>query len=296
MRELLNLVESLGASTGDANGKFPVKHLGLISCANSVHIRHVPFYDPCVILVLSGRKVIFNGQDPMPCEAGSALTVPAPGSFDLRNEPANDRFKYRALVIPFTHRDVELLHKSHFSHYLCRQDQISILQFARDDTLIAAVKHYLSSPQDTRLVAHRLTEILLLLASHDPRLLSYCLSQQNWAPRVRAILAADLTRDWGLLDVCQSLATTESTLRRQLQRENTGFRELLYDLRLGSALLQLLQTTVPVYQVAYGCGYQSVSRFTNNFRKRFGLTPTALRASVGEYEQRLPEKGQFVSR
>ena len=46
--------------------------------------------------------------------------------------------------------------------------------------------------------------------------------------------------------------------------------------------MQLLQTSSPVYQIAYDCGYQSVSRFTSNFRKRFGLPPTAIRASMEE--------------
>jgi AraC-like DNA-binding protein len=83
------------------------------------------------------------------------------------------------------------------------------------------------------------------------------------------------------------LATSESALRRHLKLENTGYRELLQEMRLTTALIQLMQTTQPVYQIAYDCGYQSVSRFTSNFHRRFGLPPRAFRDSVEGSEQNL---------
>ena len=113
------------------------------------------------------------------------------------------------------------------------------------------------------------------------------LNQKSWSQRVRAILATDLARSWEINELCARLATTESTLRRNLKRENTGFRELLSDLRLSTALMQLLQTSRPVYQVAYDCGYQSVSRFSSNFHKRFGVPPRQFRESMDESEQSL---------
>lgn len=285
MNDLLALIDSLHPGSAAPNGKSPLTHLGLISCGNAIHIRHVPFYDPCIIVVLSGRKIVFEKSCPMICEAGSAITIPAPGSFDLRNEPDADRGRYRALVIPFKSAHLERLRKAHDIDHVEHRDHIGVLHFGYDETLGASVKHYLQSPNEPRMVDHRLIEILLVLVGKDARLMSYVLNQESWSQKVRVILSADLAREWELADVCHRLATSESTLRRQLQREATGFRELLYELRLSTALMQLLQTSRPVYQVAYECGYQSVSRFTSNFRKRFGLSPTEFRASVDEREQ-----------
>lgn len=279
MNDLIALIDSLSGSVAP-NGKSPLKHLGLISCGSTVHIRHVPFYDPCVIVVLCGRKVIFDVRGSVVCEAGSAITVPAPGSFDLRNEPDASRHRYRALVIPFRHEHLERLRKAHDFEHIGQSDHIGVLNFGCDEILVASIKHYLESPDEPRLLDHRLIEILLVLVEKDARLLSYVLRQESWSQKVRAILSADLAHEWELAEVCNRLATSESTLRRQLQLEGLGFRDLLYELRLGSALMQLLQTSAPVYQIAYACGYQSVSRFTSNFRKRFGLPPTEFRASV----------------
>ena len=164
------------------------------------------------------------------------------------------------------------------------------------NTVLAdTIQHYLNSPHDSKLLDHRLAEILLLLAEKNMNIMNYALNQERWSQRVRTILSSDLIHEWNIADVSERLATSETTLRRKLRAEDTGFREILYELRLTHGLMCLLQTTLPVYQISYDCGYQSVSRFSSNFRKRFGLTPTELRASVtgmDEKEQDMAVSGQ----
>lgn len=134
------------------------------------------------------------------------------------------------------------------------------------------------------MLEHRLEELLLILSRKNNALLSYTYNCDKWSQRVRAVIAADLTKAWEISEVSARLITTESTLRRNLKLEGTGFRELLFETRLSSALMQLLQTTLPVYRVAYDCGYQSVSRFSSNFRRRFGVAPTEFRSSSQQTE------------
>lgn len=285
MDDLIALVDRLRSRLDTPNGKFPLRHLGLISCNNIIRIKHVPFYEHHVVVILSGRKVMFDADVPLFFAAGSAITVPAPGSFNLCNEPDANGSPYCAIGIPFKNSHLERLRKVHDIDHIGQPNDIGVLNFRCDETLTASVKQYLEVPNESRMLEHRLMEILLVLVEKDARLLSYALNQENWSQKVRSILSADLAREWGLADVCRHLATSESTLRRNLQREETGFRELLYELRLSSALSQLLQTSTPIYQIAYDCGYQSVSRFSSNFRKRFGLPPTKFRASMDEKEQ-----------
>lgn len=286
MSDLLQIVEALTRDRA-ASGKSPVANLGFISCANAVDIKHVPFYDPCILLVLSGRKVVFDKRGPTVCLAGEALAIPAPASFDIRNEPGAGSKPYAALIIPFACDTLDRVREVHDLAVERRQQDVHVLKFTRDGALAGAVKHYLDGAADEKLRAHRLMEILLVLATRDSRLLSFVLAKESWSQRVRAVVATDLARNWELRDVCRRLATSESTLRRNLREENSGFRELLYELRLTTALMQLLQTSQPVYQIAYDCGYQSVSRFSSNFHKRFGLTPTALREDMTAAEHNL---------
>lgn len=287
MNNIIKMVEALLSDKSAANRKSPLKNLGFVSCANTIHIKHVPFYDPCLILVLSGRKVLFEDQKPVYCEAGKIIAVPAPSSFDLRNEPDPRTKKYNAIIIPFKLDVLERLGRMHTLVHEVQRDPVGILKFDPDDTLYTSIEHYLTTLDNPKLLNHRLMEILLILVSNNTALLSYDLHRNSWSQRVRAVVAADLAQVWEISEVCSRLATTESTLRRNLKREDTSFRELLYELRLSSALMQLLQTTLPVYRVAYDCGYQSVSRFTSNFRKRFGVPPTQFRTSLSESERTL---------
>lgn len=295
MKELLKILDSQAAGSLDPNGKTQVRNFGLISCGNTVHIRHVPFDSPCIILVLSGRKLMFEKGREIICEAGSVLTIPGPESYDLRNEPNPRTGRYRALVIPFESSDLERLQQMHRLTLQGSEDLPRILYFDKNTELNAALENYLRNDNDEYLLNHRLLEVLLILTQQDRRLLTYTLSAINWNQRVRAVLAVDLSKKWEINEVCRQLATSESALRRHLKNEQTGFRDLLGEQRLTKALMQLLQTSSPVTQVAYDCGYQSVSRFSSNFRKRFGLPPAAFRESMNENGQHLAVSGQLIN-
>ncbi|MEK6771808.1 MAG: AraC family transcriptional regulator [Pseudomonadota bacterium] len=291
MREILTLIEALNTGSVNPRGRTPLKDFGLIFCDNTVHIRQIPFYEPCIIMVLSGRKLIFDTPGTMTCETGTTITVPAPFHYSMRNEIDPHGHYYKALLIPFRDDDLERLRLVHKIEPIAMQKEVGILKFEHDATLVEAVKHYLGGNSDPHLRDHRLLEILLILAKKDPRLLAYAFSGENWSRRVRTLLSTDLARAWEIGEVCQHLGTSESALRRHLKGEKTGFRELLHELRLGTALTLLLQTSHPVYRIAYDCGYQSVPRFTTNFHKRFGLPPRALRTTVTETGKKLDVRG-----
>ena len=291
MGEILALIETLKTGSVNPRGRTPLKNFGLISCDNTVHIRQIPFYEPCIIMILSGRKLLFGTPGTITCEAGTTITVPAPSYFSMRNEIDPHGHYYKALLIPFRDDDLERLRLAHRIEPAAERHEAGILKFEHDATLVEAVKHYLGSNGDPHLRDHRLLEILLILAKKNPRLLSYAFSGESWSRRVRTLLSADLARAWEIGEVCQRLGTSESALRRHLKGEKAGFRELLHELRLGTALTLLLQTSHPVYRIAYDCGYQSVPRFTSNFHKRFGLPPKALRTTVSETGKKLDVRG-----
>ncbi len=78
-------------------------------------------------------------------------------------------------------------------------------------------------------------------------------------------------------NICEQLAMSESTLRRKLKLEGTSVQEIKDQARLGLALHLLQTSRHSIGVVADKCGYQSQSRFTERFKKRFGLTPSQLR-------------------
>jgi AraC-like DNA-binding protein len=66
-------------------------------------------------------------------------------------------------------------------------------------------------------------------------------------------------------------------LRRKLKLEGTSVQDIKDQARLGLALHLLQTSSNSIGMIADKCGYQSQSRFTERFKKRFGLTPSELR-------------------
>ena len=56
--------------------------------------------------------------------------------------------------------------------------------------------------------------------------------------------------------------------------------DMLSDMRLQQAATMLLSTSQPVTEIAYAAGYGSLSAFGGQFRRRFGMTPSALRSGL----------------
>ncbi len=286
-QEILSLLAGLVPAKRSPNGKWPVGSLGYVSCGNTLHIRHVPLYEPCVITVLAGRKIMYEAGRATMLVAGETVTVPAPASYDIRNEPDPRSGKYRALIIPFQRSQLLATMQLHQLPPRQQDSRPTLHHIKQDAQLLSSIRHYLDACEDDALRQHRLLEILLLLLQREPMLAAYIYHLGDWSNRVRAVIAQDLAHEWSLNDVCARLATSESTLRRHLQKEDTGFRELIQELRLSTALMQLLQTNDAINRIAYSCGFQSMSRFSNNFHKRFGLPPSQFRLSMRESEQGL---------
>ena len=102
-------------------------------------------------------------------------------------------------------------------------------------------------------------------------------AKASWKTKTLDLLQSDLARGWQISDVCQRLATSESSLRRHLQSEGTSFRELLEDSRLLAALGMLQESYRPIGHIALDVGYSNQGHFTERFKKRFAMSPSELR-------------------
>lgn len=282
---IIRRVDELAGGTIDDQGKTPVGHFGRVACVKELRLRLVPFFEPCVIFVLNGTKHL--GDDAV--GEGGCLAVPAPTNFHMGNVPSGETGDYLALVFPFTTEDINFVRDALTTDAHAGPPERAskeLVTYAFDEDALDALDHYLQSgvSDSPARVQHRKREILLILAERDPRILSLAGGVSGWSQRLRALFAEDPAHAWPMDEVCTRLAVTESTLRRALRKEDTSFRELLSEFRLSNALMDILMSTAPIYQIAHDNGFQSVSRFSENFRKRFGATPSDVRA-------RLPENG-----
>jgi AraC-like DNA-binding protein len=71
---------------------------------------------------------------------------------------------------------------------------------------------------------------------------------------------------------------SERTLRRQLARSDTTFRQILDEVRRENVQKLLDQHGHTIAEIAFASGYSDVSAFDHAFQRWFGRSPRAYRA------------------
>ena len=284
MQKIIETINKIRSQTINSEGKYALENFGLFAFSDSIRVKNVSFYEPCLILILSGMKEInLPDGEVIECSKGECLVVSAPSCLNFKNIPDSKTGEYKALALSFDNKILQSLpwNNSSFprNHVKGGSHQNLILHYPFDNTFLTSIKHYLSTKQGSGdfLLTHRLTEILLILAEKNNKLFQFISNEVDWGQRVRFILLEDISYAWEIKHICERLAVSESKLRRMLQKEEWNFRSILKELRLSTGFMNLVDTNKPISQVAFDSGYESASRFSKNFKERYGLTPSEFR-------------------
>ena len=95
--------------------------------------------------------------------------------------------------------------------------------------------------------------------------------------RVRETLALNVAENHSIVWLAARLSMSERTLRRRLQEEGVGFRELLQTVRHDLAMHYLRDTDARIDRIADRLGYRDAACFRQTFSKKTGLSPRAWR-------------------
>lgn len=217
------------------------------------------------VFAREGEMVLLDGG----CEIGVLNSLPASGPF------VGQSLSIDATLCAELEQPAERLTPVGGARVLARPPRFLLEAFARAH---ASCDEAAAVP--ARLLRHQLGEVLLALAECGLR---FDLGgAQKISTRVRRLVGTDATRRWRAGVVARQLGMSEATLRRRLEREGTTFRRVLQDVRMGRALVLLESTELPVVQIAYEVGYDSVSQFSARFRRHFGQSPRQLRGAAGK--------------
>lgn len=267
--QLAPLIIQAHALIEQADAGFPVQ---VFHCREKQQLHRVHFFQPTLMLVLRGAKHI-SGPTPTQCPEGNMLLVSSGYEFPFANIP-NDF--YMALVVPFSPED--------FPHKSANTDDVPNIEIQQAPesilTLVLQLMNLSKSGLPAEVLHSRRKELAALLSHLQLDANLRCPATPTWRTRVVELLQTDIAKEWKLDEVCNALATSESNLRRRLQQEDTGFREVLEDLRLTYGLGLIQTSPLPINHIALECGYQSASRFSERFKKRFHTTPSELRKAL----------------
>lgn len=234
------------------------------------NILNIPVAKPLLIFVINGEKKIGKGFE-LTCHAGSFIFLSDNNSVHMRNIP--NKKKYVAILIEFDHHDFEGLPTSYSSpkiDYFMGKTTDKIEQYLKQLIEISAW-----APQS--IFSLRKKEILMLLYHLGYQDVLSMMGRPQVSHKIHDLLIKSDFHEVTTDKICAKLAMSQSTLRRKLKSENTSIKEIKDKARLGLGLHLLQTTEQSINTIAEQCGYQSQSRFTQNFKQRFGLTPTELR-------------------
>lgn len=230
---------------------------------------NVPIAKPLLIVVLSGDKELGSNNE-LICHSGEFIFLSNSPSVNIRNIPKDK--EYFALLIEFDYQDFNgvQINASNKQDYFIGKTTPNL-----EKCLQQFVEVSLWAPKQFWSLRKR--EIILLLCHMGHEEILSLLGNLQIKDRLHEMFINQGFYELTIEHICEQLAMSESTLRRKLKLEGTSVQKIKDQARLGLALHLLQTSRNSIGVIADKCGYQSQSRFTERFKRHFGLTPTELR-------------------
>jgi AraC-like DNA-binding protein len=242
------------------------------SVYTSVHeqtLLNVPIAKPLLIVVISGDKKLGKDSEFI-CHSGEFVFLSDSPAIDMRNIPKGN--SYFALLIEFDYEDFNGIPGS-------ARDKSEYFIGDTKPELEKCLQQFIecSSWASEKIISARKNEILLLLHDLGYKNVVSMAGNRQISYKLHKLFHKRQFQDVTTSYCCEHLAMSESTLRRKLKAEGTSLRDIKSRARLGLGLHLLQTTSESISLVSEKCGYQSQSRFTEQFKRHFGLTPSELR-------------------
>lgn len=231
-------------------------------------ILNAPIARPLLIFVLAGVKKL-GKEDEIVCPTGTFLFLSNNSDIDMRNIPGDEYF---ALLIEFDFSDFDQFKSKRGNARRYFQGEIDVVL---GEALRQFVEWSIFSPQE--LFHFRRKELLQLLYLSGYEDVSAIVGYPSLSHQLHEIISENISDDWSVERLAGRLSVSESTLRRKLKAEDSSIKFIVNRARLGHGLFLVQTTMEPIGNIANHCGFQSQSRFTDKFKKLFGITPSELR-------------------
>lgn len=106
-------------------------------------------------------------------------------------------------------------------------------------------------------------------------------ARPGFLQRALDLLAANDFRPIDVDSVARSVHVSRRTLEQAVRKfEDKSLLELMRDRRMGIAMHRVRTTDLPLQELAHALGYQSGGSFARDFKKVFGLAPSAVRSGL----------------
>ncbi len=224
---------------------------------------------PSLILLRRGRKIVRVGGRKIVLSPGDAIAIASGTTCDVQNE--TERGTFESTWIVGADAIISRLGRDFPKHAKLKD--------------VAALKglggEFLQSFERAAQAIAMRDDIPDIVAECRMQELLAWLAHSGWVfnaevpsdlqRKVRLMIGAAPEKAWISKALAQALAMSEATFRRRLADQGQSFNSILIDVRMTTALTLLQVTDRPISEIAYHVGYESASRFSVRFKKRFGF-------------------------
>ena len=176
--------------------------------------------------------------------------------------------------------DFILDRKNNADYILAKGDDLASI-FALNHSLVSC---HLEREVKNLTLKQSVLHLLLILYTqgYDISLLFHQACHLSVSERLTRLFLDEPMYKWTLENAAKRIFTSNSTLRRNLSRENTSFSKLLNSVRLGLAINYLTFTNFNIFKVSELSGFNSSAYFCTIFKKKYGMTPQKFRQTSKE--------------
>jgi AraC-like DNA-binding protein len=236
-------------------------------------------YEPVLCLILRGEKEVSIGEQTLSFGPGECLLV----SSDLPVCSRITKAPYLALVLEVDIASIRKLYDEVAESALDGEGARAAVTHRADPGLLDALRRYLAlahSPADAKVLGPLVLKEIhyrLLVAPFGGMLRSLIRHDSNASAVARAIghIRSDLRSPIAIPDLARRVGMSASSFHKHF-RAITSTTPLQYqkELRLLEARRRLKKGGASVTTTAFDVGYESLSQFSREYARKFGLPPS----------------------
>ncbi|MCK8043440.1 AraC family transcriptional regulator [Shewanella sp. 1CM18E] len=242
-------------------------------------LRNVPVLTPSIIVVTAGVKYLQWQGEAIAFNRHNWLLAAENQPLTFINEPSQDKFQ--SIQISFKSLPSEALLKQLSAAAIEQSDLLNPPSLAVNDSLNFALSQLIAMaelPLSTAAQQCYLDGFYQQLFEAGALSQLFAHRQLSLRQKLSRYLAIDPASNHSIENTCGRFAMSQATFMRHLSKEGTSFREVLAEVRMLNAI-SVMQTVnarneqpLTQLELAFRCGYQSESRFSQRFKTQFGIS------------------------
>ena len=269
-------------------GALSAKHIGNIQLVeikgygqhverHASNIRHSHHDEILFIFLIEGQMgVQYHGREQC-LSKGQFIFHDTQQPYDLY---LNGQFNQLVLMFP----------REQFQQYFGRPDQLCGHAFGDGHPLKILLLNYAhdlfwfpeqASTELQQVVLHKFFDLLRYVVLDQVKDKTPRSSSHSMLVQVKHLILEHLNNSGlSIHDIAQDLRISSRYISKLFQQNETTFGRYVMQSRLQLAKKMLIQTnehTHKINQIAYQCGFDDMSKFSREFRKHYGISPSMMR-------------------